>query len=112
MYLLVLVSFVVEHGEGNNKEYEYSINNVNGEPKIPHRQGQVTCAIIYRMPTGLPVGNVGGKHENWNGGDGEAKNDNEFGKISLVCIVGMLVIHEKVDVEDEDENAHDYGHDH
>lgn len=63
------------------------------------------------MPAGLAVGDVCGEHEDGDGGDREAQDDDELGKVRLVCVVGVLVVDEEVDIEDEDEDAHDYGDD-
>jgi len=64
------------------------------------------------VPTGLAVGNVGGKHENGDGGDGEAQNDDEFGEVGLVNVIRVLVIDEEVHVNEEYDNAHHDRHDH
>lgn len=98
---LILVSFVVEHGEGDYEENQHGINDINSEPEILHRQGEFTRAIVYRVPTRLPVGDISRQHENGNGGDGEPENDDEFGEIRLVSVVRVLVIDEEVDIEEE-----------
>lgn len=108
---LVLVAFVVEHREGNDEEDENGVEDVNREPQILHRESEIARAVVNGMTAGLPVGDVGRQHEDGDGGDGEAQNDDEFGEIRLVGIVRMLVIHQKVDVEEEDDDAHDYGDD-
>lgn len=75
-----------------------------------HRQREVACAVVNGVAAGLPVGDVGREHEYGDGGDGEPQNDDEFGEISLVFVIWMLVIDEEVEIEDEDEKGDDYGH--
>ena len=70
MYRLVLVAFVVEHGERYDEEYEKSIKNIDSEPEILHRQGEVTRAVVNRVLTRLPIGDVGGQHEDGDSGNG------------------------------------------
>jgi len=64
------------------------------------------------VPTGLAVGNVGGKHEDGDGGDGEPQNDDEFGEVGLVKVIGVLVIDEEIYVDEEYDNAYHDRHDH
>ena len=64
------------------------------------------------MAAGLAVGNVGGEHEDGDGSDGEAEDDDEFGEVSLVDVVGVLEVDEEVDVEEEHDDAHHDRHDH
>lgn len=63
------------------------------------------------MATCLAVGDVGGEHEDGDDGDREAQNDDEFGEVGLVDVVGVLVVDEEVNVEDEHEDAYDCGYD-
>lgn len=63
------------------------------------------------MATGLTVRHVGRQHQYGNRGDGEPQNDDEFGEVGLVLVVGVLVIDEQVDIEDEDDDAEDNGDD-
>ena len=63
IYRLVLVAFIVEHGKRYEKEDENSIENVNGQPQILHRQGEITGAIVDRVLTRLAIGDVGRQHE-------------------------------------------------
>lgn len=64
------------------------------------------------MPASLPICHVSGEHEDGDGGDGEANDDDELGKIRLIDVVGVLVVDKEVDVEEEDEDADDRRHDH
>lgn len=64
------------------------------------------------MAAGLPIGDVGREHKNGDGGDREAQNDNEFGEISLICVIWVLVIDEEIEIDDKHKNAHDNGHHH
>lgn len=112
MYRLVLVAFVVEHGEGNDEEDEDGVEDVYSEPEGLHGQCEVAGAVVDRVLAGLAVGDVRRQHEDGDGGDGEAEDDDEFGEVGLVGVVGVLEVDEEVDVEDEDHDADDDGDDH
>lgn len=107
-----MVSFIVEHGEGDDEEDKNSIKDVNGEPEVFHGEREVTSAVINRVATGLPVGHVSGEHENGNSGDGESKNDDEFGEVGLVNVIRVLIVHKKVHVEEKHDHAHHDRYDH
>lgn len=106
-HALVLVPLVVEHGEGDDEEDEHRVHDVDGEPQILHREGEVAGAVVDRVAAGLPVGDVGGEHEDRDGGHGEAEDDDDLGEVGLVGVVRVLVVDEEVDIEEEDEDAHD-----
>lgn len=96
---LVLVSLVVKHGERDNEENQKRVHNVNNKPQSLHRQRQITSPIVNRVATRLPIGHVGRQHENRDGGDREAENDDDFGEVGLVLVIGVLVIDEEVEVD-------------
>lgn len=112
MHILVLVTLIEEHCEWDDEEDENSIDDIYSEPQILHRQGKVAGTIVDGVPAGLPVGDVGRQHEDGDSGHGEAEDDHELGEVGLIRIVGMLVVDEEVDIEDEDKDAHYYRDDH
>lgn len=111
-YLLVLVAFVVKHCEGNDEEHKNSINDVDSKPQILHRQCEITSTIINSVLTSLPVGNISGEHKYGDSSDGESQNDDKFGEIRQVFVIGMLVIDKEVQIEDEHQNTNNYRHNH
>jgi len=62
-YLLVLVSFIIEHCKRNNEEHKNSIDNINRKPQILHREREITRAIINSMPASLPIRHIRRKHQ-------------------------------------------------
>jgi len=60
----------------------------------------------------MAVSHVGGEHEDGDGGDREAQNDDEFGEVGLVGIVGMLIVDQEVHVDEEHDHADHHRHDH
>lgn len=111
-YLLVQVAFVVEHCEGDDEEDEDGVDDVNGEPQVLHREREVASAVVYRVTARLPVRHVSGEHEDGDGSHREPQNDDEFGEVGLVRVVGVLVVHQKVHIDEEHDHAHHNGHDH
>ena len=107
-----MVAFVVEHGEGDNEEHKHGVENVNGEPQVLHRERELTRAVVDSVPARLPVRHVSGEHEDGDCGNGEPQNDDEFGEVGLVLVVGVLVVHKKVHVHEEHDHAHHDRHDH
>lgn len=109
---LVLVALVIEHGEGDDEEGKDGIGDINNEPKGLHRKGKAAGAIVDGIAASLTIGDIGREHENGDSGDGEAKNDDELRKVSLVGIVRVLVVDEDVEIHKENEDAHHHGDDH
>lgn len=58
------------------------------------------------------IGNVSREHENGDSADGEAKDDEELQKVSLVGIVRVLVVDMDVEIHEENKGAHHHGDDH
>ena len=60
--ILVLVTLIVKHSKGNNKKNENSVNNVDSNPKLLHRQRQMTGTIIKSVTASVAISDISGKH--------------------------------------------------
>jgi len=110
--VLVKVALVVEHGEWDDEEDEDGVEDVNGEPELLHGKSEVASPVVDRVAAGLAVRHVRREHEDGDGGDGEAQNDDEFREVGLVGVIRMLVVDQEVHVDEEHDHADHHRHDH